>query len=82
VPDPFAGPSGEPVVRFGVPLLDEFLAGAVSAEYVLAAAYDLNVFFAVVDKAPGEVCPADVLGFITASAPAVSATAPWCRPFK
>jgi len=52
------GPSGEPVVRFGVPLLDdylEFLAGRSRPNTVLAAAYDLKVFFAFVDKAPGEV---------------------------
>jgi len=63
------GPSGEPVVRLGVPLLDvylEFLAGRCRPNTVLAAAYDLKVFFTVVDKAPGEVCAADVLGFITA----------------
>ena len=63
------GPSGEPVVRFGVALLDdylEFLAGRCRPNTVLAAAYDLKVFFAVVAKAPGEVCAADVLGFITA----------------
>ena len=33
---------------------------------MLAAAYDLRVFFTVVDKPPAEVTPADVLGFITA----------------
>jgi integrase/recombinase XerD len=33
---------------------------------VLAAAYDLRVFFTVVTKAPAEVGSADVLGFITA----------------
>ena len=63
------GPSGEPVVRFGVPLLDDylqFLTGRSRPNTVLAAAYDLKVFFAVVAKAPGEVAPADVLGFITA----------------
>lgn len=63
------GPSGEAVVRLGAPLLDaylEFLAGRCRPNTVLAAAYDLKVFFAVVAKAPGEVCPADVLGFITA----------------
>jgi hypothetical protein len=63
------GPSGEPVVRLGVPLLDvylEFLAGRCRPNTVLAAAYDLKVFFTVVAKAPDEVCPADVLGFITA----------------
>jgi len=63
------GPSGEPVVRLGVALLDdylEFLAGRSRPNTVLAAAYDLKVFFAVVAKAPGQVAPADVLGFITA----------------
>jgi integrase/recombinase XerD len=63
------GPSGEPVVRLGAPLLDaylEVLAGRSRPNTVLAAAFDLKVFFAVVAKAPGEVCPADVLGFITA----------------
>jgi integrase len=38
----------------------------VSADPVLAAAYDLKVFFTVVAKPPDEVVPADVLGFITA----------------
>ena len=63
------GPSGEPVVRFGDPLLDdylEFLARLCRPNTVLAAAYDLKVLFTVVAKAPGEVCPADVLGFVTA----------------
>ena len=56
-------PSGEPVVRFGLALLDdylEFLAGRSRPNTVLAAAYDLKVFFAVVTKAPGEVSPGDV----------------------
>src|SRR5664280_1092056 len=63
------GPSGEPVLRLGVPLLDdylEFLAGRCRPNTVLAAAYDLRVFLTVVAKAPDEVCAADVLGFITA----------------
>src|ERR1035437_1785710 len=63
------GPSGEPVVRLGVALLDdylEFLAGRCRPNTVLAAAYDLRVFFTVVGKAPSVVCAADVLGFITA----------------
>src|SRR3990170_2036712 len=63
------GPSGEPVVRLGIPLVDdylEFLKGRCRPNTVLAAAYDLRVFFAVVTKAPAEVAPADVLGFITA----------------
>jgi integrase/recombinase XerD len=63
------GPSGEPVVRFGKPLLDDYLeilAGRCRPNTVLAAAYDLKVFFTVITKAPGEVCAADVLGFVTA----------------
>ena len=63
------GPSGEPVVRLGVPLLDdylEFLAGRCRPNTVLAVAYDLRVFFAVVGKPPAEVVPADVLAFVTA----------------
>ncbi|MDQ3475722.1 MAG: site-specific integrase, partial [Actinomycetota bacterium] len=57
------------VVRLGVPLVDdylEFVEGRCRPNTVLAAAYDLRVFFGVVDKAPAEVRPADVLGFITA----------------
>ena len=56
-------------VRLGVPLLDaylEFLAVRCRPNTVLAAAYDLKVFFTVVGKAPAEVTPADVLGFVTA----------------
>ena len=63
--DPFGGPS----VRLGVPALDaylEFLAGRCRPNTVLAAAFDLKVFFTVVDKAPEQVRPADVLGFMTA----------------
>jgi integrase/recombinase XerD len=60
---------GGPVVRVGVPLAEEyleFLAGRCRPNTVLAAGYDLRVFFAVVGKAPDEVRPGDVLGFITA----------------
>ena len=63
------GPSGEPTDRVGRPLVDdylEFLEGRCRSNTVLAAGYDLRVFFAVVDKAPAEVVAADVLGFITA----------------
>jgi site-specific recombinase XerD len=62
------GPHGEPVVRLGVPLLDdylEFLEGRCRPNTVLAAGYDLKVFFTVVDKPPEEVRPVDVLGFLT-----------------
>ena len=63
------GPSGQVVVRLGVPPIDdylEFMEGRCRPNTVLAAAYDLRVFFTIVDKAPAEVFPADVLGFITA----------------
>ncbi len=53
-------------VRVGVPLADdylEFLAGRARPNTVLAAAYDLKVFFTVVGKSPEEVLPADVLAF-------------------
>ncbi len=63
------GPSGEPVVRLGMALVDdylEFLEGRCRSNTVLAAAYDLRIFFTVVAKPPAEVVPADVLGFITA----------------
>lgn len=63
------GPSGQVVVRLGVPLVDdylEFMEGRCRPNTVLAAAYDLRVFFRLVDKTPAEVEPADVLGFITA----------------
>jgi site-specific recombinase XerD len=63
------GPSGEPVVRLGMPLVDdylEFLDGRCRPNTVLAAAYDLRVFFTSVGKPAEEVRSADVLGFITA----------------
>ena len=67
-----AGPgdgSGGLAAGVGVPLADvylEFLAGRCRPNTVLAAAYDLKVFFAVVAKPPDQVRPADVLAFITA----------------
>ena len=57
------------VVRVGIPLADvylEFLGGRCRPNTVLAAAYDLKVFFAVVAGPPDQVRPADVLAFITA----------------
>jgi integrase/recombinase XerD len=62
-------PAGEPPVRLGVPLLDEYLrfvAGRCRPNTVLAAAFDLRVFFTVVGKQPEDVQPADVLAFVTA----------------
>jgi site-specific recombinase XerD len=63
------GTGDEPVLRLGVPFLDEYLdfvAGRCRPNTVLATAYDLKIFFAVVDKPPAQVSSADVLGFITA----------------
>jgi integrase/recombinase XerD len=61
--------SGGLVVRVGLRLVDdylEFLGGRCRPNTVLAAGYDLKVFFSMVGKAPDEVRPADVLAFITA----------------
>jgi integrase/recombinase XerD len=61
--------AGDLVVRLGVPQLDgylEFLAARSRPNTVLAVAYDLRVFFAVVGKPPARVTAADVLGFVTA----------------
>lgn len=57
------------VVRLGMPLVDaylEFLAGRCRPNTVLAAGYDLRVFFSVVNKPAEDVGAADVLSFITA----------------
>jgi integrase len=57
------------VVRIGIPLADvylEFLGGRCRPNTVLAAAYDLKVFFEVIARPADQVRPADVLGFITA----------------
>jgi site-specific recombinase XerD len=62
------GPSGELIARLGDPVLDgylEFLSGRCRPNTVLAAASDLRVFFAVVDKPPEQVTATDVLGFVT-----------------
>jgi len=63
------GPCDEPVVRLEMPLVDdylEFLAGRCRPNTVLAAGYDLRIFFSVVDKAAEDIRAADVLRFITA----------------
>jgi integrase/recombinase XerD len=71
--------SGDLVVRLGVPQLDrylEFLAMRSRPNTVLAAAYDLRVFFTVVGKPPRRVRPADVLAFVTAQRSGGSADRP------
>lgn len=63
------GSSGEPVLRFGVKVLDDYLdfvAGRCRPNTVLATAYDLRVFFTVVALTPDEVTSRDVLAFMTA----------------
>jgi site-specific recombinase XerD len=60
--------SGEPIVRLGVGLLDdylEFVAARCRPNTVLAVAFDLKVFFTVVGKVPAAVTSSDVLAFIS-----------------
>jgi len=55
------------MVTVGHPLVDEyleFLRARARPNTILAAAFDLKVFFSVVDKAPTRVTSADVLAFI------------------
>lgn len=61
--------SEAPRLRLGHPLVDrylEFVAARARPNTVLAAGYDLKVFFETVAKDPIEVTTADILGFITA----------------
>jgi integrase len=54
-------------VHLGHPLLDaflEFVAGRARWNTVLATAFDLKVFFSIIDTDPAAVTPADVLAFI------------------
>ena len=56
-------------VRLGHPVVDrylEFLAARCRPNTVLAAGFDLKVFFTLVPVEPTEVTTADVLAFITA----------------
>jgi integrase/recombinase XerD len=78
-------PAGEPPARLGVPLLDEylrFLAGRCRPNTVLAAAYDLKVFFTVVGKQPEQVRATDVLAFVTAQRAGHSSISGVLRPFR
>src|SRR5450631_1007737 len=75
--------AGELVVRLGVRLLDdylEFLSGRCRPNTVLAVAFDLKVFFTVVDKPLELVCPADVLGFMTAQRTGQPSLSPQLQP--
>ena len=62
-------PGGGELIRLGHPLLDAYL-DLVSARArwntVVATAFDLKVFFAVIDKDPADVVTTDVLAFIKA----------------
>jgi integrase/recombinase XerD len=58
---------GRDLVRVGHPLLDSYLdlvAARARPNTLLAHAYDLKVFFSVIDRDPVEVMPADVMDFI------------------
>lgn len=58
---------GRGLIRVGHPLLDAYLelvAARARSNTVLAQAYDLKVFFSVIDTEPAEVEPGDVLAFI------------------
>jgi integrase/recombinase XerD len=60
-------PSGGQFVRLGHELLDEyltFLAGRARPNSVLAAAFDLKVFFCFAQKEPSQITSRDVLNFI------------------
>ena len=60
-------PSGGQVVRLGHELLDDyltFLAGRARPNSVLAAAFDLKVFFCFAQKEPLQITSRDVRDFI------------------
>lgn len=65
----FSAPSGEVSVRLGHELLDDyltFLAGRARPNSVLAAAFDLKVFFTWAQQEPAEVTTRDVINFVAA----------------
>lgn len=67
--DRFEDAGGRELIRLGHPLVDAYLelvAARARQNTVLAQAYDLKVFFTVVDVEPVEVVGSDVLTFITA----------------
>ena len=64
-----AVPDDRVLVRLGHEVVDaylEFLAARCRPNTVLAAGFDLKVFFTLIPKDPAEVTTADVLAFITA----------------
>ena len=63
-----ARPGGGELIRLGHPLLDAYLelvCARARPNTLLATAFDLKVFFNVVDKDPSDVVTADVLAFIS-----------------
>jgi site-specific recombinase XerD len=61
------GPSGEARFALGEPLVDgylAFVAGRARPNTLRAIAFDLKVFFTVIDKPPALVTPADVFEFL------------------
>jgi site-specific recombinase XerD len=61
-------PSGELLVGLGHPLLDDyltFLAGRARPNSVLAAAFDLKVFFCWAQKEPSQITSRDVIDFVS-----------------
>jgi integrase/recombinase XerD len=63
------GPDGAVLASLGDPLVDDYLkfvAARSRPNTVLATAYDLKVFFSVVDKEPARVSTADVMEFLAA----------------
>jgi integrase len=64
-----ARPGGGELIRLGHPLLDAYLdlvSARGRANTLLATAFDLKVFFSMIDKEPGDVVTTDVLAFIKA----------------
>ena len=64
-----AAPEGRVDLRLGHVLVDDFLAFADARcrpNTVLAAGFDLKVFFTIVERDPAEVTTTDVLEFIRA----------------
>ncbi|HEY5155235.1 MAG TPA: tyrosine-type recombinase/integrase [Acidimicrobiales bacterium] len=62
-----ASSAGETRFALGDPLVDsylEFVAGRARPNTLRAVAHDLKTFFTVVDRAPVEVCSADVFEFL------------------
>ena len=64
-----ARPGGGELIRLGHPLLDAYLdlvTARARPNTVVATAFDLKVFFGVIDRDPADVVTADVLAFIKA----------------